>query len=872
MVVYDSYGKRVRLGKEMGRGGEAVIYRVQRQDGLLAKIYVPRPRPGYGHKLAWMKANPPEEPDYSIDIDEHKAIAWPLDLLYDRRHQLVGYLMPRIRGAVILLEVFNPRLRAQSLPFNWKYLHRTARNLTAALGALHARDYVVGDLNESNVLVTPEALVTLIDTDSFQVQAQVHGETVCYRCPVGKPEYTAPELQGRLLSEVTRKPEHDNFALGVLVFQLLLEGNHPFRSRWKRAGDPPSLAEKISSGLFPHVKPPPKPVAPPPNVPPLDTLHPAVVDLVLRCFVDGHNAPYLRPTAMEWRAGLEEAEAALVQCRKGHYYSSHLSKCPQCSVKRVAIPRPWVVFPPRAPRRPRRRAPARPQVVTPPRIPILQPSWWQQAFLGITRWKLTLGVFIALLVVIGLFTSVSDGVPAGLRSATATPTSVLQPRAPISTENVDQIVQLARLANMSYEAAWSPDGNHLALASDNLGIYLYDIPTLQRTQLGGHTAVCVSFSPDGTLLASCSKWDHKVRIWEVSSGHEIHVLSESHSVFDVAFSPDGTLLASGVGPTGTVTVWEVLSGRKVHTLSGHSTKVSSVTFSPDGALLASGSYDRTVRIWEVSSGHEVHTLPESSEVNDVAFSPDGTLLVSVSNSGSVKVWEVSSGLEVRRFEHPDTADSVAFSPDGTLLASGHFGVVRLWEVSSGLEVRRLGHSGTVYSVAFSPDGTLLVSTDIFLHNAVILWGVPTSSLSSPSAMSSTAAPDQTLGIIRGVVIDSGTGSPLSVVNVTTDPPSMSVATDVKGRFMIPDVPPGRYAVTATKLGYASGSVEITFVAGETATANIEVSPLATPTAAPTPIPTPTPTSTETLVKRCSKVLRKTNSSPKQAGVLRTFPI
>ena len=57
--------------------------------------------------------------------------------------------------------------------------------------ALHERGYVVGDVNESNILVNRGALVTLIDTDSFQVRS---AEQV-YRCRVGKPEYTPPELQ-----------------------------------------------------------------------------------------------------------------------------------------------------------------------------------------------------------------------------------------------------------------------------------------------------------------------------------------------------------------------------------------------------------------------------------------------------------------------------------------------------------------------------------------------------------------------------------------------------------------------------------------------------------------------------------------------------
>ena len=78
--------------------------------------------------------------------------------------------MPYIQRTVSLLEVFNPRRRVTVLPqFDRRYLLRTARNLAAAISALHSSGYVAGDLNESNILVTPTALVTLIDTDSFQV-------------------------------------------------------------------------------------------------------------------------------------------------------------------------------------------------------------------------------------------------------------------------------------------------------------------------------------------------------------------------------------------------------------------------------------------------------------------------------------------------------------------------------------------------------------------------------------------------------------------------------------------------------------------------------------------------------------------------------
>src|SRR5262249_29055901 len=167
------------------------------------------------------------------------------------------------------------------------------------------------------------------DTDSLQVRDPQHNVT--YRCPVGTAEYTPPELQGTDFASVDRRPEHDLFGLAVLIFQLLMEGTHPFAGTFQGRGEPPPLAECIAKGWFPYGSQS-VPFAPPDTAPPFAVLHPTLQNLFVRCFADGHTNPQARPDVLAWRSTLDEARAALITCSVNtqHRYGNHLRACPWC--------------------------------------------------------------------------------------------------------------------------------------------------------------------------------------------------------------------------------------------------------------------------------------------------------------------------------------------------------------------------------------------------------------------------------------------------------------------------------------------------------------------------------------------------------------
>ena len=242
-----------------------------------------------------------------------------------------------------------------------------------------------------------------------------------------------------------------------------------------------------------------------------------------------------------------------------------------------------------------------------------------------------------------------------------------------------------------------PRGNMLA-ASSGSEIFLWDLSTLLKPSLEprqltdqplrGHFDFIhsLSFSPDGTILASASE-DKSVILWDVGTGKPMGEPLRGHegAVISLAYSPDGQILASG-SEDQSVILWNVETRQPiVPPLKGHSFGVWSLAFSPDGKLLASGSLDESIVLWNVKTGKSIGVplRGHTSDILSLAFSPDGKTLASGSDDNTIILWDVESGQIIGQplSGHTDSVWSVAFSPDGKKLASsGYDTYILLWDI------------------------------------------------------------------------------------------------------------------------------------------------------------------------------------------------
>ncbi len=325
MEVYDAQRRPIVLATELSRNDESVVYRVQNNTMFLSKLYH-TPDDEQAQKIHWMIHNPPYDPNQTCG---HTSIAWPHWMLFNKAGDWVGYGLDYVQNGRPMRDVFDPALRARNR-FGGKHVYRSAHYIASSLHAIHAEGgYVVGNLNPEDILVTPSSRIVIVAMDVIQVKEKRQGQTILHPARTGKPGYMPPEFLDGRSAAAPLQPTHDLFALGVIIFQLLMDGHHPFEGQWQGPGEPPSLDERIRQGMCPYTADGHPLLLPPPGVS-LDTLPPVLADLVRRCFGEGHSNPALRPAALEWESAINQAEQTLVLCQQGHVYANHLAVCPTC--------------------------------------------------------------------------------------------------------------------------------------------------------------------------------------------------------------------------------------------------------------------------------------------------------------------------------------------------------------------------------------------------------------------------------------------------------------------------------------------------------------------------------------------------------------
>ena len=321
--LFDHRGQAVVLGKEIGKGGEGAVFEIQGSTNV-AKVYKKSPDKAKQTKLQAMVGMAKD--------DLTKVAAWPIATLHSSPGgSMTGLVMPRIVGFKEIHTLYSPAQRKLQYPqADWSFLAHTAANCAIVFEAMHRYGVVIGDVNQSNAMVSEKSLVRWIDCDSVQMDTYAGR---CF-CDVGVPLFTPPELQGRAYKGLSRTTNHDNFGLAVLIFHLMFMGRHPYVGRFQGRGEMPveraitehRFAYSVKQGQQTEMLPPPQSLA-------LTNVSPDLGNLFEKAFAR-ESAVSGRPTPQQWVAALQAFSKSLKPCKKvlGHLVPQHLQGCPWCAL------------------------------------------------------------------------------------------------------------------------------------------------------------------------------------------------------------------------------------------------------------------------------------------------------------------------------------------------------------------------------------------------------------------------------------------------------------------------------------------------------------------------------------------------------------
>jgi DNA-binding helix-hairpin-helix protein with protein kinase domain len=328
--LIDTAGRPLQIGSELGSGGEGSVFALRDRSDLVVKLYHKALDPDKAIKIASMAKSASER--------LLKLTAWPTDPIRagSKSGPVIGFTMPKITGHKQAFSLYLPKLRLQEFPkATWPFLIRSAANAARAFNVIHETGHVIGDVNHGNLFVGDQATVRLIDCDSYQIA--INGSR--WLCEVGVATHQPPELQNlKTYKGVIRTPNHDNFGLAVIIFQMLFMARHPFFGRFHGSGEMP-MERAISEYRFVygpgaaamHMEPPPATLR-------LNGVTRDMAVLFERAFSRQGSQPSGRPTAREWVTALQDLEAHLKKCsvNPAHQFVDTLTMCPWCDIEAVS--------------------------------------------------------------------------------------------------------------------------------------------------------------------------------------------------------------------------------------------------------------------------------------------------------------------------------------------------------------------------------------------------------------------------------------------------------------------------------------------------------------------------------------------------------
>lgn len=280
----------------------------------------------------------------------------------------------------------------------------------------------------------------------------------------------------------------------------------------------------------------------------------------------------------------------------------------------------------------------------------------------------------------------------------------------------------------------SPNGENFLTISDKC-VKIWEMGTWKRINEGICTHYHIQYaawSPEGQYIAvaTTGEGQETAQIWTIDGTSPLALLSHTNAVNYVAWNQDGTRLATA-SQNKTVTVWDVtkLKPSSVFSLN-HEEPVEYVAWNKNNSQLLTIT-NRHIYLWNINemTGTQALVIDNVGRtVGTVLWSPDETHILSVDHTidgnavSNVYIWNTQTGEREQTLPHPSFINQALWEGSERVITAGEDGIIRVWDIVKAEIVMTLtGHEGAVTNIAWDVSEKRLVSTST--DDIAVVWNM-----------------------------------------------------------------------------------------------------------------------------------------------------